>query len=324
MPGPFRLRAPAAALFLVSLTAGLSWPRSARAEDSVTYDVAAGCPDRAAFLAQVAQLSPARAPGAKQDARLRIEVSATAEGWRGRLYREDSAGASEPRVLTAKRCADLIDGLALTVALGAVSEAEPWPIVVTRAPATPPILVATPRRRRLLIGLGLRLGGFVADLPMAGLELTGGLAQVDPEPKTGLALAWEGHARASLSRSDVGFASPRARFDLYAAGVALCPAHAQAGRRVRLGLCALGEAGLLRGRGIAVANPQWANTAWLNAGAGASLRVALGGRWQALVGAQLARSLHGTRFVFAEPRALVAETTGWVASTSAAVALLFP
>jgi hypothetical protein len=316
-----------AALLAASLLAfGL---RPAHADEEVDYDVAPGCPDRAAFLSDVARRVPGQVSGHSSgsllNARLKVEVSATPDGFQGVLRREDASGASEPRVLRAARCEDLVQGLALTAALSFVSTSEAPPAVVAARPAEAPTPAASAAERtRPFVGLGVLIGGFVADAPMGGLELTAGLTRPASGSRAWFDLGVDGRIRAAFGRSDLLGSSATARFELYAGGVELCPLHAGFGDRGRVSLCGTGEAGLLRGRGIAIANPRWANATWLTAGGNATVRLRLAGRWQLLGSAGLERPIRRTEFVFAEPRVLVARTPAWVSAGSLAVVAHFP
>jgi hypothetical protein len=311
-----------AALAACGLTA-LAPSGPARADERIEYDVAPGCPDRDAFVAAIARRAPGQTPGLSA-ARLHVQVSATPTGYEGVLRREDELGSSEPRTLAADRCEDLVQGFALTVALSLVTPPAPEPAAAARAEVPPPEPHEGADPRRAYAGVGLRAGAFVAGVPMAGIELEAGLTRGGHDGGAWFGLEWQPALRASWTRSDLPGRSDRARFDLFAGGAELCPAQAGFGRRVRGGLCATAEAGLLRGRGIDVTTPRWASSLWLAAGGGLSSQVALGDRWRILAAAGVQRPLVTTRFVFAEPRMLVASTPAWLVAATVGVAALFP
>jgi len=219
-------------------------------------------------------------------------------------------------VLSAARCEDVVEALALTLALSLLPPAEPPAAVAAAAP--PP--VPAPRASRLALGTGLQAGRFVSDAPMLGAAVLVGLAR---GARAGWSLAPEGRLRFSWSRSDVALDPGRARFQLLSGALELCPLHLGAGR-ARAGLCGLLEAGALEGEGIGITHPRRARSAWLAVGGGPELEVALTRRWRLLGTAFVTRPLRQTRFVFADPDQPVAGTTGLALSGALAVAVHFP
>jgi hypothetical protein len=291
----------------------------AAAAEAIDYQADPGCPDQAAFLSAAARKSAGGAGGLVEPGALKIQLRATPAGYTGRLERRglgDSATA--PRVLSAPRCEEVVEALALTLALSLVPAADPEPVVVAVAPGPAP-----PQRRpgQLALALGVRAGGFVPGEPGLGPTLSVGLARAgDGRFWT---VAFEGGLRLSWNRSDLARSPGRARFELMALGLELCPLHAGAGR-ARLGVCGLVEAGLLGGQGIEIAHPRWGRAAWLALGGGVDLAIAVSRRWWGMASAQLARPLEETRFVFAEPAETVARTATLVPSGALAVGMRFP
>jgi len=308
------------ALLAGSLCIGaLVWPGAARAiEETIEYQAAPGCPDRGAFLQAALRKVPGKKPAAPGP--LKVEVRATLAGYTGTLEkRPDREGEpAAPRVLSAARCEDVVEALALTLALSLVPPVDPAPEVAVAAAAPRPRATAS---RRLTLGAGLQAGRFVAGAPMLGAALALGLTGAAGEAPWSLGL--EGRVRLSWNRSDVVLAPDRARFELMVAAVELCPLHVGTGR-ARVGLCGLAEVGRLGGEGIGIAHPQWGRSTWLAFGGGPDVAVALTRRWHLIGTAFISRPLRQTRFVFAEPAEAVARTAGAAFSGSLALAVHFP
>lgn len=309
------------ALLGAALCAGaVVWPGAARAiEETIEYQAAPGCPDRGAFLDAALRKVPGKKPAATGP--LKVEVRATLAGYTGTLERHTD-GDSEPpapRVLSAARCEDVVEALALTLALSLVPPRDPEPEVVVAAVAPRPRVATS---RRLTLGAGLQAGHFVTGAPMLGAALALGLSGSSREGER-WSLGLEGRVRLSWNRSDVVLAPDRARFQLMAAAVELCPLHIGAGR-ARLGLCGLAELGRLGGEGIGIAHPQWGRSTWLALGGGPELAVALSRRWHLIGTAFVSRPLAQTRFVFAQPTEAVARTAGAAFSGALALAVHFP
>jgi len=287
--------------------------------DPIDYQADPGCPDRAGFLTAAAGKSP-HARGLAAAGPVRVQLRSTAAGYTGVLERRSPAGElTAPRVVSGARCQDVAEALALTLALSLVP-AEAPPVVAAAAP--PPV---RPRGRagRLTASLGLRGGGFVSGEPMLGPAIGVGLSRAGIDGARPPMLALEGGLRLSYGRSDVARTPERARFELLSLALELCPAHLGSGR-VRLGLCGLAEAGVLGGRGIDIAHPQWGRAGWLALGGGLELSVAITRRWQLVGSGQVTRPLLATRFVFVEPDQTVARTAGVVPVLALAVAAQFP
>jgi hypothetical protein len=314
MIGPIQGRA-----LLVATLCTVVWPAAARAAETIEYEAAAGCPDRGAFLAAAARKAPGKQPA--KTGPLKVEVRATLAGYTGVLERAPASPgeAPAPRVLSAARCEDVVEALALTLALSLVPPPERVPEVAIAAAAPAPQVAS---RRRLTLGAGLQAGRFVGGAPMLGATVAVGLARAERDaPRWSLGL--EGRVRLSWNRSDVVLAPRRARFELMAAALELCPLHLNAGR-ARVGLCGLVEGGRLGGEGIAIAHPQWGRSGWLALGGGPELAVALTPRWHLVGAAFVTRPLRQTRFVFAEPAEPVARTASVAVAGSLAVAVHFP
>jgi hypothetical protein len=308
------------ALLAGALCAGaVVWPSAARAIETVEYEAAPGCPDRGAFLDATARKVPGKKPATTGP--LKVEVRATLAGYTGTLERRpvSDSEAPAPRVLSAARCEDVVEALALTLALSLVPPPEALPAATVTAVAPPP---RASSGRRLTLGAGLQAGRFVAGAPMLGAAVTLGVSGAE-RPGERWSLGLEGRVRLSWNRSDVVLAADRARFELMAGAVELCPLHLTAGR-ARMGLCGLAEVGRLGGEGIGIAHPQWGRSAWLAFGGGPDLTVALTRRWHVVGTAFVSRPVRQTRFVFAEPTLPVARTAGAAFSGALALAVHFP
>jgi hypothetical protein len=281
----------------------------------IDYQADPGCPDQGTFLTAVAQKSSGATTGMAGAGTLKVQLRATPAGYTGVLERA-TEGASAPRVLSAARCEDVVEGLALTLALSLVPPVEPPAAVVAVAPAPRP----PARGRAVTASLGVRAGGFVSGQPMMGPALAVGFS---PRERRSWTVGLEGGLQLSWNRSDLALAPNRARFELLALALAVCPLHV-GGERARLGLCGLAEGGLLGGQGIDVAHPRWGRAGWLALGGGLDLEVGLTRRWRLMGGAQVTRPLRKTRFVFAEPAEPVAGTSGLAPSATLAVGARFP
>jgi hypothetical protein len=312
MNGVARAGVMAGACLLVSMGSA-----AARASESIEYQAAAGCPDRGAFLEAAARKAPQAKDGLAAAGPFRIEVKATLAGYSGVLERRAArdAVAPAPRVLFAARCADVVEALALTLALSLVPE-PPAAIAAAAPPVVPPA-----GRGQLTLGTGLQAGRFVDSDSMLGATVAVGYARGERDQRW--SLGPEGRLRFSWSRNDVARTAGRARFQLMTAALELCPLHL-AGGRARLGLCGLFEAGTLDGEGIGVAHPHRARATWLALGAGPELEVAVTRRWRLVGTAFAARPLQQIRFVFSEPDEPVGRTAGVALSGALALAVHFP
>jgi hypothetical protein len=288
---------------------------STAAADQVDYQADAGCPDRGSFLQAAARKSASASLTAAGP--LKVQLRATPGGYTGVLERRGNGGA---RVLSGARCEEVADALALTLALSLVPPRDEPPAVV--AAVAPPPLPAR-GRAAFTLNAGLRGGGGVSGEPMMGVSVGVGLSRSQLDEARSWNLALEGGVRLSWNRSDVAGEPARARFELVAASLDLCPVHAGMGR-ARASLCGLAEAGILSGRGIDVAHPRWGRSAWLALGGGLQLELALTRRWQVVASGQVAWPLLATRFVFTQPDMPVARTAGVVPSATLALAARFP
>jgi hypothetical protein len=298
--------------WLATIAGGICALIASRAgAEPIDYQADPGCPDRGAFLKAAARKSAAAGTltGAGP---LRVQLRATSTGYTGVLERREAA-----RVLTGARCEDVAEALALTLALSLVPAAEPPAAVAAVAPPPAP----PPRAHRLTISAGLRGGGFVSGEPMLGPALGLGFSPGDQGRFWTVGLA--GDLSLSWTRSDLARTPARARFELLALALQLCPVQAGTGR-ARLGLCALAEGGVLGGQGIDIAHPRWGRAAWLALGGGLRMEIAVTRRWLVVASGQVTRPLQTTRFVFAEPSEPVARTAGVVPAAALALGARFP
>lgn len=302
-------------------------PLAASAAEEIDYRAAPGCPGKDAFVTAAIQKSSGRVVGLAGAGPLKVELRATPAGYTGLLQRvpEGSVPTVAPRVLAAARCEDVVEALALTLALSLVAPEEPPPShaeqVVAAAPERPrPVARAS---RRLSVGLGVRGGRYLVDAPLLGGALEVGLAR-EARPGDGWWTAGlEGRLRISWLRNDLVLAPGRARFALLAAALEICPLHLEGGR-ARVGLCLVSEAGRLDGEGIAIAHPQQGRSAWLALGGAAEVELALTRRWHLAGAAQVARPLQQTSFVFAEPVNPVSRTAAAALAATVTLVAHFP
>jgi hypothetical protein len=287
---------------------------STAAAEQVEYQADAGCPDRGTFLQAAARKSAASLTAAGP---LRVQLRATPGGYTGVLERRGNGGA---RVLSGVRCEEVADALALTLALSLVPPRDEPPAVVA---AVSPPTVAPRGRTAFTLSAGLRGGGGVSGEPMLGAAVGVGLWRSGLDEARSATVGLEGNVHLSWSRSDVAGEPARARFELLALSLDLCPLHAGVGR-ARASLCGLAEAGVLGGQGIDIAHPRWGRSAWVALGGSLQLELAMTRRWQVVASGQVARPLWATRFVFTQPDEPVARTAAVVPSATLGLAARFP
>jgi hypothetical protein len=299
-------------------------PLGAAAAEEIDYRAAPGCPGKDAFVKAAIQKSAGRVVGLAGAGPLKVELRATPAGYTGLLQRvpEGSDPTVAPRVLAAARCEDVVEALALTLALSLVPPVEPPGAeqVLAAAPARPPSVARA--ARRLSVGLGVRGGRYLNDAPMLGGALEVGLAREARSEDGWWTAGLEGRLRISWLRNDLVLAPGRARFAVLAAALELCPVHLEG--RLRVGLCLVSEAGRLDGEGIEIAHPQQGRSAWLALGGAAELQLALSRRWHLAGTAQVARPLQQTRFVFADPADPVTRTAAAALAATVTLVALFP
>lgn len=147
------------ALWLLALPAGA---QDAWADHLAGYDVPEGCPDAAAFLAELAELGVE--PGA---ARITVSVAPAWSGLARGVVRVEQDGFSpDERVIEDEVCADVVDALAISAALvlrtgltpAPVADVEPDERDPDPAPIETPETPAETLRVRGWIGGGLRVG----------------------------------------------------------------------------------------------------------------------------------------------------------------------
>ena len=287
------------------------------------------CPGRDRFVAQVEEaLDPSertRVRGAR-GTRIRVEIRGAMGGYRGTLEKIDEAGASAARVVVSPICADVAQALALTAAFSlAPASAPPEPVVIERSAPTPeaaerPAGGAGPGRWS--VAAGPVAGGWLSPGLMTGIE--GGGERTFPVGDAVPSLAASLRLRTAYVRNDWLGSAPDARFALWAGTLEACALARRRGGGLELGLCASGESGWLRARGVHVANPRASDSWWLAFGGGPLVRMALGPRWGLELRGALRRPLRHVQFAFEDPVQTVGQTPVVTWMTALSVAARFP
>lgn len=287
------------------------------------YTAPATCPDRAAFVAQVAARTPtARFDGAAPR-RFVVTITATVDGFAGTL--EVGDGEAE-RQLAARHCEDLAVALALVTALAIDPEGTQDPAPSPPRPSAPTrphraaAGVATrappaPRRGSRAVVVGALVEDGVAPAPVIAAELrlrTGWTSTALGAVALELALHGGRHT-VDISGSRFGgeATAGTAGFTWLAARPGVC---VERGRALRLTGCGHLEIGLVHAAGEQIVNGRAIERLWAAAG------VHAGARWPArsrgFAELQLGVSVpwFRDRYLF-NPGVTVHETpaiTGWI------------
>jgi hypothetical protein len=297
---------------------------AADVDAALDYDVDSACPGRDRFVALVdraidpTETSPAESPPSPTTTglRLQVEIRATPGGYRGSMAKLDRSGSSEARVIAGPICSEVAQALALTAAFSlAPAAAQPAAAVERRAPpAPPPPTSAAAAPGSWLVALGASGGAALSTDILTGLEGSGG--RTFPVGGAALPFMTSIRLRTAYTRNDWVGNSPVARFALWTVALEACALMRPFGFAVEAGLCASGETGWLRGRGVQVANPRTTDSLWLAFGAGPLVRVPLGPRWRIEARGAAIRPLRRAHFSFESPAEPVAETptTTWMAA----------
>ena len=284
------------------------------------YRADAECPGRERFFALLDKAidPPERSHLSNaQDVRIRVEIRAATGGYRGSMEKIDGSGASEPRVIVSPICAEVAQALALTAAFSLAPEAgRPEPqLVASGVPQKPPVPDTAPSPPRpWLVAVGTIAGGALSTGILTGFEGSGGRAF--SAGWAALPLTVSLRLRTTYTRNDWGGDSPVARFALWTGALEACALPRPFWGGFELGLCASGESGWLRGRGVQIENPRTSDALWLALGAGPLGRVPLGRRWQIEARGAIVHPLRRVHFAFDAPTQPVGETPAitWIAA----------
>lgn len=302
-------------------------------DTALDYQADADCPGRDRFFALLdravdpperSRLSPA--PGL----RIRVEIRAGAGGYRGSMEKVDRSGSSAPRVVVSPICAEVAQALALTAAFSLAPDATgPDPVdptLVARSDPGPSAQRASGGGGDIagpwLGAIGAGVGGWLSTDTLTGIEGSGGRAF--PIGVAALPFTATVRLRTTYARNDWAGNSPVARFALLMGALEACALSRPFAGGFEVGLCASGESGWLRGRGVRIANPRASDSLWLAFGGGPLVRVPLAGRWQIEARGAVVRPLRRVQFAFEAPDQPVGETPAvtWIAAL--AVVARFP
>lgn len=273
---------------------------------TVTYVAGADCPTQATFEAAVIARAP-HASRAMGDGDVRLEAVLDIPR---RLRIQLRNGSSEERDIVADGCVEAMQSMALIAAMVLEAEAKnatppPEPAPKPTEPATPdapslaPAPAPAPRPRISRTWLALGLDG-VVESAAAPSPAFGGAAFVE------LGLVRRGWLAPSARLTGL-YAQPSkvthtdagdARFRLALGRLHLCAPRAGS-TSAEIRLCALVEAGALRGDGESTRNARGRTMPWLGAGLSVLGQVSLGGAWAAEAGASARGLFAHDEFVFA-------------------------
>jgi len=287
------------------------------------------CPARDRFVAQVEEaIDPserARVRGAR-GTRIRVEIRGAIGGYRGTLEKIDEAGASAARVVVSPICADVAQALALTAAFSLAPPPPPSePLVVARPAPNPPAAeraIGGAPAGLWSVAVGPVAGGWLSPGLMTGVE--GGGERTFPFGGAARRLAASLRLRTTYVRNDWLGSTPDARFALWTGTLEACGLARWLEGGLEVGLCAGGESGWLRARGVRIANPRASDSWWLALGGGPLVRVAFGPRWGLELAGALRHPLRQVQFAFEDPAQTVGQTRGISWTTALSVAARFP
>jgi hypothetical protein len=308
----------------------------------ISYVAPARCPDQAAFEAGVSErLSrPWKAEPGELARTIRVVVTEERGLLVARMAFTDAAGRLVSRAVSAERCEEVVSGMALVTALAiqsqvfgeqAAGSASAAP--VASSPAEPPApgapMVASPPRQPPTSrpspwahDVGLRFG--VADglgpRLATGVGALWGVGPVTQPSFVRLSADWYDTRTVTVER-----AGGKARFQLFAGRLEVCPVRLVLARSLVLPACAGVEAGVLKaeGKGRDVVNPKTVRWPWAAAVLAPRVRLDLGHVFAELV-AEERFPLVRQPFKFNRPERLVYEIPSVAFGAVAAVGLRFP
>jgi hypothetical protein len=327
---------------------------SARAETepiSTQYHPSAGCPEEAAFFAEV-QARTARARRAVAGERARTftielmpekaaEESTAPPGTLGRLTIQEIGGSIAVREVRAPRCAEAASAISVIMAVAIDPQASTQPIAAARPPPPapsqpgtpahgvrsnemarsehPPPDRAAPATWRVGLGMNLFLVTAVAPDPLLG---PAGFVELSRRASS----IWAPSARLTLLRGSSTPASTdigTALFTWTAGRLEACPLRWPPRFPLVARPCALLELGELEGKGTDTVDPASESRTWVAAGALGRIEASLADA--VAVGFELGATvpLRRYRFYFG-PNTTVFEVPRVGASAGAGLAVRFP
>jgi hypothetical protein len=237
----------------------------------------------------------------------RVHAETTSDGAHGRLDVVDASGATSSREVEGSTCKDVVDALALVLALAVDPNASTAPLPPLAPPAAAPPPVATAIERPMAPPAAPRAPPWSSHLgASAGAALkTGAAPALLVGPMVGLGAAWEPSAQGSriepalelratftwAQSGTIPVGAGAARFTWTAGLLDVCPVRATAGR-VQAAPCARIEGGILDAAGLQLDVNHDVSKPWVAVGAAARVRWApVGALFVDLDGALLASVL---------------------------------
>jgi hypothetical protein len=311
----------AGALLLAEIAPGDTVPVRIR------YDAPSSCPDEQAFYGAVqsrtALVRPAR-EGETARA-FRVHIALDPAGSVGELRAIEEGRDTTSRRVEAPTCDEVVQALALTVALSvdpmasiAPTRPPPAPPASTSAPPPPPPRAsAVPAMNRPAVvpvhpGVTVEIGalGMVAHqlepFVQAGGAVSAGIGWSRPG-------AWAPWLELTVGqlRNDIGSRPRDATLALTFASLAACPLRLVLTDAIDARMCARGEGGSLSARGRDVAAPLATTRGWWAAGVAGQGRWALSTKFVLKLDAGIAFPIVPRRFVIDNPPRTASETSWW-------------
>jgi hypothetical protein len=301
----------AASALLASLVTASA---SAQTGDAIEYSADAACPQRESFMADVRARTDrlSSPPHGQAVVVYRVRAETTPRGAHGRLDVVDASGATSSRDVEGVTCNDVVDALALVLALAVDPNASTAPLASIAPPAaarvedggTPsaPRRPAPPWSGHLGASFGAEVNAGVTPALLVGpvLGVEASIERVTQGPRIEPIL----ELRAAITRAQSGTVSAEvgaARFVWTAGQLDACPLRAIAGP-VQAVPCARLEGGILEAAGMGVDVSHDVSSTWL--AVGGMVRV----RWTPLsvlfvdVDGALLAPLQRDHFYFSRPQ----------------------
>ncbi len=309
----------------LGLLATAAWTAAGHAQSGallteLRYHAPAECPDGATFVQRVAARSPVQLSDAPSPLRLDVKLTVSPEGARGELT-ATSADGTDTRSVTASRCAEVADALALIASLAVerAQRAEVERAQRTQAQAQPRPAAAAPTEPRphpdapsRPIRVELGLGGAAAK-PTTGSILFG--SELSLRAERGLAYFLSAsYVTNALFSSDVDYG-------LGALTVASGPPSWPADSAIRASAALAIRGGFLTAKATETERPVLVRRSYWALGAWGRLSADITPRALLFLDGSVAASLYERRFHTREPDVLVGSTVPIAVGAAAGLAL---
>ena len=268
----------------------------------LAYRAPAGCPDEPSFVAAVAaQARPfVRAPRSAARVRsLEAIITLRGDGHAGVLRVREAGGATSERTVAGDTCAEVFSALALVAALTVdTGPPPPNPPPVVEPPPPPP----PPPRWRW--STAVTTGAFFAIAPVTAWGVAPTFEAAPPLPGAPLAaslgLSFVASPRSSTPLGSAELFWLTARFGL--TGIALGAGPFSIRPAADIG------AGIVRGRGLAIANPRDQMRPWVDATVGARAQLVLLPRVAVELSGGILVPITRVTWIFEDPSVIVHDT----------------